>query len=88
MEAVSARIADLESWLDLVDEVEPMFGSTPTFRGVLIENIDRGTALVVHADDGSVAGGLVLGDLPCPMRISTGWRCGPICGVMALATPS
>lgn len=39
--------ADLPSWLELVREVEPLFGPMPDFATHARRAIDRGTALVV-----------------------------------------
>jgi ribosomal protein S18 acetylase RimI-like enzyme len=57
---LEAHPADVESWLLLVAEVEPLFGRMPNFAQVLLKNIERRCALVVHDEDGAVAGGLLL----------------------------
>jgi GNAT superfamily N-acetyltransferase len=57
---VEAVAADVDSWLLLVAEVEPLFGPMPDFRRILLKNIERGNALVVRDEAGAVAGGLLL----------------------------
>lgn len=59
MRLCSASTGDVESWLELATQVEPLFGSMPGFQQVLARNIDRETALVVRARDGTVLGGLL-----------------------------
>lgn len=59
MEVVPATHADVESWLDLAGEVEPLFGPMPDFREVLTRNIHRGSALVARDEAGRVTGGLL-----------------------------
>jgi ribosomal protein S18 acetylase RimI-like enzyme len=57
---VEAVAADIDSWLLLVAEVEPLFGPMPDFHLVLLENIKRRSALVVRDESGAVAGALLL----------------------------
>lgn len=42
---------DLASWMELVREVEPLFGPMPTFEEPARRGIERGTALVAVAGD-------------------------------------
>ena len=51
---------DVASWLEVVREVEPLFGPMPTFKSVVLRGIDRGTALCVRDTGGQVLGGLLL----------------------------
>ncbi len=73
-----AERADLEPWLDLAAEVEPLFGpmaDDPVFRRVLLRNIARGTAFCVREED-AVAGSRLLGGLllsPRPPLYRVGW---------------
>jgi GNAT superfamily N-acetyltransferase len=61
MPAVHARRGDIPSWLEIVREVEPLFGPMPDFQATLERNIDRGSAICVRDDDGRVLGGALLG---------------------------
>jgi GNAT superfamily N-acetyltransferase len=56
----AATREDVASWLDVVHEVEPLFGPMPAFESVLLRGIDRGTALCVRDASGRVLGGLLL----------------------------
>jgi GNAT superfamily N-acetyltransferase len=56
-----ATIADIASWLEIVREVEPLFGPMPRFDVTLKNNIIRGTALCAEDGKGGVDGGLLLG---------------------------
>jgi GNAT superfamily N-acetyltransferase len=56
-----ATNADIASWLEIVREVEPLFGPMPQFDITLTNNIARGTALCAGNGKGDVAGGLLLG---------------------------
>jgi GNAT superfamily N-acetyltransferase len=56
-----ARIADIVSWLEIVREVEPLFGPMPLFDVTLKNNVARGTALCADDGVGGVVGGLLLG---------------------------
>jgi ribosomal protein S18 acetylase RimI-like enzyme len=76
---VGAARGNVASWLELVREVEPLFGPMPDFETTLTRSIDRGTALCVldaqaegHAD---VVGGRVLGGvlLRVPPRAQITW---------------
>lgn len=52
---------DIESWLQLAAQVQPLFWPMPDFESLLERNIDRGTALVVRGEDGAVSGGMLFG---------------------------
>jgi len=56
-----ATIADIASWLEIVREVEPLFGPMPQFDVTLKNNIARGTALCANDGVGDIVGGLLLG---------------------------
>ena len=64
----AARPSDINSWLELVIEVEGLFGPAPTFEDLLRRAIGRGTAIVVD-DHGLVAGGALLSADGQPHRI-------------------
>jgi GNAT superfamily N-acetyltransferase len=51
---------DVASWLEIVREVEPLFGPMPAFESVLLRNIGRGTALCARDASGQVLGGVLL----------------------------
>jgi hypothetical protein len=51
---------DVASWLEVVREVELLFGPMPDFESVLFRNIGRGTALCVRDASGQVLGGVLL----------------------------
>jgi len=55
---------DVASWLELVREVEPLFGPMPDFESTLRPNISRGTALCVRDAGGRVLGGVLLRAAP------------------------
>lgn len=55
-----ATRTDVPSWMEIVRQVEPLFGPMPDFREVLARNVARGTALLVRDDDGAVIGGVLL----------------------------
>ena len=59
-----AGIDDIPSWLEIVREVEPLFGAMPKFDVTLASNIAGRSALCVHDDLGVVVGGLLLGGTP------------------------
>lgn len=61
--AEAAR-ADAPSWLEVVREVEPLFGPMPAFEDTLVRNIDRRTALCVRNDSGVVLGGVLVRTSP------------------------
>jgi GNAT superfamily N-acetyltransferase len=65
-----ARSDDLTSWLELVREVEPLFGPMPDFATHAARAIDRGTALVVTEDDEAVLGAALLSRDDAPHRIN------------------
>lgn len=50
---------DVDAWLSLADEVEPLFGPMPHLRRAVERGIDRGTALVT-GDKASITGGMLL----------------------------
>lgn len=59
MHVVPATEADIDSWLGLAGEVEPLFGPMPRFEVTLAAKIAEGAALCVR--DGGVLGGVLLG---------------------------
>lgn len=56
----AATEGDIPSWLELVREVEPLFGPMPMFDVTLKTKIREGDALCVRADT-RVVGGILLG---------------------------
>lgn len=58
--AREATREDVASWLEIVREVEPLFGPMPGFESVLLRNIGRGTALCARDASGQVLGGVLL----------------------------
>ncbi len=58
--AREATREDVASWLEIVREVEPLFGPMPGFESVLVRNIGRGTALCARDASGQVLGGALL----------------------------
>lgn len=56
--------ADVASWLEIVREMEPLFGPMPDFESTLLRNISRGTALCVRDASGQVLGGALLRAAP------------------------
>jgi len=61
----AGALADLPSWLEIVREVEPLFGPMAMFDVTLKTKIAQGDALCVRDADGRVAGGLLVGgELP------------------------
>ena len=73
-----AQREDLNPWLEIVAEVEPLFGpmvDDPVFRRALSRNISRGTAYCIRERDGSpgarLLAGLLLSVHPPIYRI--GW---------------
>jgi len=73
-----AERADVEPWLALAREVEPLFGpmaSDPVFQRALLRNIARGTAFCIREQDGvpgsRLLGGLLLSTRPPVYRV--GW---------------
>jgi GNAT superfamily N-acetyltransferase len=55
---------DVASWLEIVRDVEPLFGPMPDFESTLRRNISRGTALCVRDAAGQVLGGVLLRAAP------------------------
>jgi len=64
----AANFDDVSSWLELVSEVEGLFGPMPSFEAQLRRAIVRGTAIVVGVHD-AVAGGALLSSDDRPHRI-------------------
>jgi ribosomal protein S18 acetylase RimI-like enzyme len=54
-----ATTADIPSWLEVVREVEPLFGPMPTFDGTLERSIARSGAWCIRVD-GVVAAGMIV----------------------------
>lgn len=54
----------MASWLEIVREVESLFGPMPDFESALRRNIGRGTALCVRDPGGQVMGGMLLRAAP------------------------
>ena len=65
-----ATRADIDSWLEIVREVEPLFGPMPNFGGTLERAIDEGGAWCVKDEAGRVLGGMLLGR---PERSAIDW---------------
>ena len=62
MHADLATTADVGSWLEIVREMEPLFGPTPHFETTLLRKIDQRAALCVRSGDlVIVLGGILLG---------------------------
>jgi ribosomal protein S18 acetylase RimI-like enzyme len=57
---VAAQQAAIASWLEIVREVEPLFGPMPDFEATLTRNIDRRDALCVRDTGGRVLGGALM----------------------------
>lgn len=57
-----AALDDLSSWLDLVPEVESLFGPMPDLETHIRRGIDRGTAIVVSSGDDVVGAALLSRD--------------------------
>jgi ribosomal protein S18 acetylase RimI-like enzyme len=55
-----AKPHDVSSWLEVVPEVEPLFGPMPDFEATLSRNIARGTALCVRDTHANVLGGVLI----------------------------
>lgn len=55
-----ARHHDVSSWLEIVREVEPLFGPMPDFEFTLTRNIDRASALCVRDIHERVLGGVLI----------------------------
>lgn len=65
-----ATEADIPSWLEIVREVEPLFGPMPAFDGTLTRSIARSGAWCVRGDDGTVLAGMILSP---PERATIDW---------------
>jgi GNAT superfamily N-acetyltransferase len=65
MKVKLATQADIPSWLEVVREVEPLFGPMPDFEATLRRKIRQGAAVCVRVADADtpapVAGGMLLG---------------------------
>ena len=61
MRVTCATAADIASWLEIVRQVEPLFGDMPMFDVTLKTKIAEGAALCVRGTDGVVLGGVLLG---------------------------
>ena len=63
-----ARQTDVASWLEIVAEVEPLFGPMPDFELTLLRKIEERAAFCVRSDDkdpsAPVLGGALLGGTP------------------------
>jgi GNAT superfamily N-acetyltransferase len=55
-----ATEADIDSWLEIVREVEPLFGPMPAFNSTLQRTIARSGAWCVRDADGTVLAGMIL----------------------------
>jgi len=64
MDAVKARSSDVASWMELVAEVEPLFGPMPDFTEVIEKHVRRGSAFVVRDDHDNVLGAVLRGGHP------------------------
>jgi len=53
--------ADVPSWLEIVREVEPLFGPMPDFETTLLTKIGEQAALCVRSGDAAVLGGILIG---------------------------
>jgi ribosomal protein S18 acetylase RimI-like enzyme len=59
-----AIVADVPSWLEIVREVEPLFGPMPEFETTLVRKISEGGAFCVRREErcnSQVLGGVLLG---------------------------
>lgn len=56
-----ATTDDIASWLEIVRQVEPLFGPMPLFDVTLKTKIAEGAALCLRAQSGEVLGGILLG---------------------------
>jgi ribosomal protein S18 acetylase RimI-like enzyme len=66
--ANEAEAEDIPSWLEIVREVEPLFGPMPDFEATLARKIRQRAALCVRSSDADsrtrVLGGVLLGGRP------------------------
>ena len=69
LRAEAAADRDLTSWLELVQEVEPIFGPMPDFAVHARRAADRGSALVVRDRDDTVLGAALLSHSPSSRKI-------------------
>ena len=65
-----ANEGDIASWLEIVREVEPLFGPMPAFDGTLGRTITRAGAWCVRDSDGVVLAGMILSP---PERSTIDW---------------
>ena len=61
MMVVTAALSDIASWLQIVRQVEPLFGDMPLFDVTLKTKIAEGAALCVRDRESRVLGGVLLG---------------------------
>jgi ribosomal protein S18 acetylase RimI-like enzyme len=63
MKVRPANPSDVASWLEIVREVEPLFGPMPDFEPTLARKMDQRAALCIGSDgpDPRVLGGVLLG---------------------------
>lgn len=65
-----AAKGDIPSWLEIVREVEPLFGPMPAFDGTLQRTIARAGAWCLRDDEGTVLAGMILSP---PERSAIDW---------------
>jgi ribosomal protein S18 acetylase RimI-like enzyme len=65
-----AEVQDLRSWLELVREVEPLFGPMPDFADHALRGTERGTAWVASAPSGKVLGAVLTSREDQPHKIT------------------
>jgi ribosomal protein S18 acetylase RimI-like enzyme len=65
-----ASEGDISSWLEIVREVEPLFGPMPAFDGTLERTIARAGAWCLRDPDGIVLAGMILSP---PDRSTIDW---------------
>jgi GNAT superfamily N-acetyltransferase len=65
MNVINASTTDVDSWLAIVRETEPLFGAMPGYQSTLLRKINEGNAICVHDFRGGqgreVAGAALLG---------------------------
>jgi len=66
---IPGETTHIAPWLELVREVEPLFGPMPDFEATLGRNIARGSALAA-VDGATFAGGLLLGGAAPDFKIN------------------
>jgi GNAT superfamily N-acetyltransferase len=69
LRAETASDRDLSSWLELVEEVEPLFGPMPDFAAHAKRAAARGSALVVRDRDDRILGAALLSHRPATRTI-------------------